>query len=62
MYDDMLSGEAQRRIARIQREAALYREMIDDAPLYFHARNPFGDARRFLATGLHRLASVFARG
>jgi hypothetical protein len=62
MYDDLLSGEARRRIARIQREAAVFQTMIDEAPLYFHTRNPIGDARRFLATGLHRLAAVLTRG
>jgi hypothetical protein len=61
MYDDLLSSEARERISRIQLEAAHYRNMIDEAPLYFHARNPIGDVRRLLATGVHRLAAVLSR-
>lgn len=61
MYDDLLSSEARERILRIRQEAAHYRNMIDEAPLYFHPRNPLGDVGRFVATGVHRLAAALSR-
>jgi hypothetical protein len=60
MYHDLLSCEAHQRIARIQREAALYDKMIDEAPLYFHTRNSLGDVGRFMATGVHRLIAALS--
>gem|GEM_PF-1755296 len=60
MYEDLLSSEARQRIARIQREAAFYRDAIDDLPLHFGSRAMLGRARRILAAGLNRLASAIA--
>jgi len=60
MYEDLLSTEARQRVARIQGEAAFYRDMVDELPLHFGTHDAFGTARRMLAAGLNRLADAIA--
>jgi hypothetical protein len=60
MHDDLISSETHQRVARIQREAAYYRSMVDELPLHFGAHGAVGAARRIVAAGLNRLAEAIA--
>ncbi len=58
MWEDTLSLQTHDRIAAIQCEAEVYRQMIDAAPLRFRGHGPLVTTRRVVAGILSRLASA----
>ena len=60
MIEDALTSLAHERMAKRQREAELYRQWIDAAPLHFHGPGPFAGTRRSIANALSALADAIS--
>ena len=58
MWEDTLSLQAHDRIARMQCEAEVYRQMIDAADLRFRKHAPVSATRKVVAGLLTRLAAA----
>jgi len=60
MLDDAMTTQVHELHATRRREADVYRQMIDAAPLRFRRRNTLTATRRTVANALIRLAGAIA--
>jgi hypothetical protein len=58
MYDQFLTLAARERADAVEREAEVFRLMVESAPLTFRRRSVLEDGRRALARGLVKLAKA----